>query len=97
VILSSVIDTNKHTLMASIDQIAAFDLVKIKLLYKSPKTIELPSDNLRLSKLSLSHSTFYASINGRNSIVMDLNCGIIKGLTLGPLLYVFTSYPLMTF
>ena len=80
--------------MASIDLSAAFDLVNIKLLIKRLKIIGLPSDIVRLIELWLSHRSFYVSINGKNSMVIDLACGVIQGSILGPLLYAIYVSPL---
>ena len=80
--------------MASINLSAAFDLVNTKLLIKRLKIIGLPSDIVRLIELWLSHRSFYVSINGTNSMVMDLNCGVIQGSILGPMLYAIYVSPL---
>ena len=93
-ILSRAIDSNQYALMASIDLSAAFDLVNTKLLIKRLKIIGLPSDIVRLIELWLSHRSFYVSINGTNSMVIDLNCGVIQGSILGPMLYAIYVSPL---
>ena len=93
-ILSRAIDSNNYALMASIDLSAAFDLVNINLLVKRLKIVGLPSDIVRLIELWLSHRCFYVSINGTNSMVIDLNCGVIQGSILGPILYAIYVSPL---
>ena len=93
-ILSRALDSNNYALMASIDLSAAFDLVNIKLLMKRLKVIGLPNDILRLIELWLSKRSFYVSLNGMNSMVIDLNCGTIQGSILGPLLYAIYVSPL---
>lgn len=93
-IISRAIDSNQYALMASIDLSAAFDLVNTKLLVKRLKIIGLPSDIVRLIELWLGHRSFYVSINGTNSMVIDLNCGVIQGSILGPMLYAIYVSPL---
>lgn len=93
-IISRAIDSNNYALMASIDLSAAFDLVNIKLLIKRLHITGLPPDIVRLIELWLSHRSFYVSINGTNSMVIDLSCGIIQGSILGPILYAIYVSPL---
>ena len=78
-ILSCSLDSNNYAPMASIDLSAAFDLVNIKLLIKRLKIIGLPADVVQLIELWLSHRSFYVTVNDENSMVIDLNCGIIQG------------------
>jgi hypothetical protein len=80
--------------MASIDMSAAFDLVNIKLLIKCLKIIGVPADVVQLIEPWLSQRSFYVTVNGKNSMVIDLNCGIIYGSILGPLLNAMYVFPL---
>jgi hypothetical protein len=71
-IISRAVDTNHYALMASIDLTAAFDLVDTRLLLKRLKIIGLPSDIIRLIELRLTRRSFYVSIDGINSQLIDL-------------------------
>ena len=93
-IISRAVDTNNYALMASIDLTAAFDLVDTKLLLKRIKIIGLPPDIVRLIELWLTRRSFYVSIDGINSLVIDLEGGTIQGSILGPLLYAIYVSPL---
>ena len=80
--------------MASIDLSAAFDLVNTNLLIKQLQIIGLPTDVVRLIKLWLTDRSFYISINGENSLLIDLGGGTIQGSILGPILYAIFVSPL---
>ena len=80
--------------MASIDLSAEFDLVNIDLLMKRLSIIGLPRDVLHLIKLWSMKRSFYVSIDGVNSLVVDLDTGTIQGYILGPLLHAVFVSPL---
>ena len=80
--------------MASINLTAAFDLVDTGLLIKHLKTIGFPTDVVRLIELWLSRRLFYVSIDGINSLVIDVGGGTIQGSILGPILYAIYVSPL---
>jgi hypothetical protein len=80
--------------MASIDLTASFDLVNTGLLIKRLKNIGLPTNTVKLIELWLSRSSFYFSIDGLNSLVIDLGGRTIQGSILGPILYAIYISPL---
>ena len=93
-LISHALNSNNYALMASIDLSAAFDLVDTKLLIKRLKIIGLPTDVVRLIELWLTDRSFYVSINGENSLLVDLGGGTIQGSILGPILYAIFVSPL---
>ena len=68
-ILARANDANNFAIMASLNLSAAFDLVNVKLLMKRLKILGLPNDVLILIKIWLTDRSFYASIDGENSVV----------------------------
>ena len=80
--------------MASLDLSAAFDMVNTTLLIKRLKIIGLPTDVVDLIKIWLDDRSFYVSVDGKNSRMLDLVCGTVQGSILGPILYAMYVSPL---
>ena len=80
--------------MASLDLSAAFDMVNTTLLIKRLKIIGLPTDVVDLIKIWLDDRSFYVSVDGKNSRMLDLVCGSVQGSILGPILYAIYVSPL---
>ena len=92
-IIARALDDSKYVLMASLDLSAAFDLVNVKLLIKRLYLIGLPKDVIELIKIWLTGRMFYVSIDGKNSIMLELLCGTVQGSILGPILYAIYVSP----
>ncbi len=73
--------------MASLGLSAVFDMVNIKLLLSD-------STSLEFIKICLENRSFYVSIDGKNSMLVELLCGIVQGSVLGPILYAVYVFPL---
>ena len=80
--------------MASLDPSVAFDMVNTKLLNKRLKIVGIPSDVVDLIKIWLSDRSFYVSIDGKNSMLVELVGGTVQGSILGPILYAIYVSPL---
>ena len=93
-LISSHVDLNEYVMMASLDLSAAFDIVDLKLLVKRLKIIGLPKDVVDLIEVWLSDRSYFVSLNGRNSRLIDLSHGTIQGSILGPILYAIYVSPL---
>ena len=93
-IIAKHVDKNELVAMASLDLSAAFDLVNTKLLIKRLKILGLPMDVVDLVKIWLEDRSFYVSVDGKNSKLMDLVCGTVQGSILGPILYAMFVSPL---
>ena len=93
-IISSHVDLNKYVMMASLDLSAAFDIVDIKLLLKRLRIVGLPEDIVGLIEVWLSDRSYFVSVNGKNSRLIDLSHGTIQGSILGPILYAIYVSPL---
>ena len=93
-IIADHVDINELVGMASLDLSAAFDTVNIDLLIERIKILGLPTDVVDLVELWLKGRSFYVSIDGINSLQLDLVCGTVQGSILGPILYAIYVTPL---
>ena len=93
-IIAEHVDVNEIVGMASLDLSAAFDMVDITLLVKRLNILGLPGDVVDLIKVWLENRSFYVSIDGMNSIMMELVRGTVQGSILGPILYAIFVTPL---
>ena len=93
-IIAKHVDQNEFVGMASLDLSAAFDMVNIKLLIRRLKILGIPGDVIDLIKVWLEGRSFYVSIDGRNSMLLELVCGTVQGSILGPILYAIYVSPL---
>ena len=93
-IIAKHVDSNDLVGMASLDLSAAFDMVNIELLLKRLQIVGIPADVVALIKVWLSDRSFYVSIDGKNSILIELVCGTVQGSILGPILYAIYVSPL---
>ena len=92
--IARALDTNKYTLMASLDLSSAFDIVNINLLIKRLQIAGLPNDVINLIQIWLSDRTYYVSAKGFNSYIRISDIGTIQGSILGPFLYAIYVAPL---
>ena len=93
-IIATHVDKNEFVAMASLDLSAAFDMVNTTLLLKRLVIIGLPTDVVELIKIWLVDRSFYVSVDGKNSKLLDLVCGTVQGSILGPILYAMYVSPL---
>ena len=93
-IIADHVDINELVGMASLDLSAVFDTVNIDLLIERIKILGLPTDVVDLVELWLKGRSFYVSIDGINSLQLDLVCGTVQGSILGPILYAIYVTPL---
>jgi hypothetical protein len=54
----------------------------------------LLSDVIRIVRLWLTNRSFYVSVDGVNSILVFIPCGIVQGSIIGPILYAIYVSPL---
>ena len=59
--------------------LSSFDVVNIKLLLKRLRIIGLPPDLISLIMTLLSQRLFYTTVNGANSILLDIITGTLQG------------------
>ena len=93
-VLARALDGGNIALMASLDLSAAFDLVNVELLLLRLRRIGLPDDVISLVGNWLSLRYYYVSVDGRSSIIHELNVGTVQGSILGPILYAIFVSPL---
>ena len=92
-LIARALDDNNYVLVASLDLSAAFDVVNVDLLLKRLKIMGLPDDIVRLIKIWLTNRSFYVSVNGENSVLLDIISGTVQGSILGPILYAIYISP----
>ena len=88
------LDSNKYTLMASLDLSSAFDIVNIELLIKRLRIVGLPDDIINLIQTWLSNRTYYVTAKGFDSFIRLSDIGTIQGSILGPFLYAIYVAPI---
>ena len=92
--IARALDTNKFTIMASLDLSSAFDIVNINLLLKRLKIVGLPTDVINLIRIWLTDRTYYVTTKGTNSFIRLSEVGTIQGSILGPFLYAIYVAPI---
>jgi hypothetical protein len=73
-------------ILESLDLSLAFDLVDIKQL-KRLRIVGLPQDIIRLFEVWFKERSFYISIDGTNSVLLDLLLGTVQGSMFGIVRY----------
>jgi hypothetical protein len=68
-IIERALDEDKFVLVSNLDLSSAFELVNIKLLIKKLKILGLPNDVVDLMKVLMEESSYFASIDGVNSVI----------------------------
>jgi hypothetical protein len=58
------------------------------------EVIGIPLDVIYLFRILLTDRSLYVTIDGKNSILIELVCGILQGSILGPILYAIYVSPL---
>jgi hypothetical protein len=71
-VIARALDDDEFSLVASLDLLAAFDVVNIKLLIKRMKTIGLTDDLIELVKVLLENKKLYVSLNGKSSYMFNV-------------------------
>ena len=92
--IARALDSNKYTIMASLDLSSAFDIVNIELLLKRLKITGLPEDVINLIEIWLTDRCYYVTAKGVNSYIRVSNIGTIQGSILGPFLYAIYVAPI---
>ena len=77
--IARALDSNKFTLMASLDLSSAFDIVNIDLLLKRLPITGLPPDVINLIQIWLTDRTYYVTAKGFNSYIRMSDIGTIQG------------------
>ena len=67
--IARALDSNKYSIMASLDLSSAFDIVNVNLLLKRLHLVGLPNDVINLIKIWLTDRTYYVSAKGFNSYI----------------------------
>ena len=63
------LDSNKFSIMASLDLSSAFDIVNVDILFKRLLIVGLPNDPINLIRIWLNDITYYVSAKGHNSYI----------------------------
>jgi len=80
------IDTGKHGILYSLDLSAAFDMLRIDLLYENLKD-DIPSGIMRIIIDFLSERTFRVNVGTAMSDPISIDRGCPQGSVLGPILF----------
>ena len=81
-------NSNKITTLITLDQSAAFDVIRHSLLYKKLKLYNFGDQALGWITSFLSFRSQYVSIGTRQSAFSEVKSGVPQGSVLGPILYV---------
>ena len=85
--IKSLVDTGQYVCGIFIDLEKAFDTVNHNILCEKLNYYGLRGNVNKLFQSYLSNRKQYVSINGFDSEIKDLNCGVPQGSSLGPLLF----------
>jgi hypothetical protein len=77
--ITRALDDKDFVTVVSLDLSSAFDLVDTNLLIKRLKMVGIPDDVIKLIKAWLKNRSFYVSIDGANSTLLDLLLGTVQG------------------
>ena len=81
-------------MLSAIDLTAAFDLVNHRLLIKKLNIMGLPYKLVHIIEEWLQDRVFYCEVNGKVSILLEVECGTVQGSILGPILLALFTSPL---
>ena len=92
--ISTSCDENKYVLVSAIDLSAAFDVVNHSLLIKRLNIMGLPVKLVKIIEEWLLDRIFYCEVNGKVSVLLQVECGTVQGSILGPILFALFTSPL---
>ena len=87
-------DKGNYVTMSSLDLSSAFDVVDQKLLIKRMEILGFPNEILLVVANWLKDRHFYCEVNGKNSVMIAMECGTIQGSILGPVLFAIFISPM---
>ena len=93
----SAVDAGQLTLLALLDQSAAFDVIDHQILFERLQhSFGLSGKVLEWIRSYLTNRSFYVKFNGISSSISSLICGIPQGSVLGPLLFILYTAELIS-
>ena len=87
-------DKGKYVTMSCLDLSAAFDVVNHELLVRRMEIMGIPNQIVTVVTDWLNGRHFYCEVNGKNSVMIGLDCGTIQGSILGPVLFAIFISPM---
>jgi len=88
-------DDNQYVAVASMNLIAAFDVVNIDLLLERLYIASLPQDVVGLLRLWLTEREAYVEVEEECSAFFKVKTGTVLGSVLGPVLFNLFNRPLL--
>jgi len=87
-------DGGDYVGLISLDLSAAFDVVDHKTLFKRLRKSGLPEHLIKLITDWLSNRLMYVEVDGKTSLLIEIDCGTLQGSVLGPVLFALFIAPI---